>query len=423
MQYLFLWAPTGDHASLFGLVNELRWHHGLTATHDIRPRYPQEIFLAIRKSPPKLSKLFLCHNCNTSKVHKNNRSIIFCVKPIDATRIFFPKIGPNLFEPRAVQMRTIIGGGNGGTNLGHLFQFAADQFSDAGALLSAQHIRRKTIGNRVKREIWEAVEGRGTSGSEQTFMVVVGVDEGDMEAFKVKELREFHHGIDVALSWIGDADRMRLFQCCIRTHLIQYLSVCGYGDSGSFKNSYIPENPRTPKPLTFLKNRLREAKNRSNTNPKQNKKICTYAKKKNLHICKSVFLELRYSREPENSQTVNFFRKTDFEGLNIAQIQARSQKFFSEKTIFFFKNFAYMNFFSHMHIFSFISQIFKRKNGIKGIMRDNNWTSEPKEVKQTFFDHFSSRFKKGDRSDWRQDLVGVRKLQLNQIIMVSPIRK
>ncbi|KAL4582796.1 hypothetical protein LXL04_007355 [Taraxacum kok-saghyz] len=48
----------------------------------------------------------------------------------------------SLFEldMRAVQMRTIIGGGNGGTNLGHLFQFAADQFSDAGALLSAQHI-------------------------------------------------------------------------------------------------------------------------------------------------------------------------------------------------------------------------------------------------------------------------------------------
>ncbi|KAL4588186.1 hypothetical protein LXL04_001068 [Taraxacum kok-saghyz] len=40
----------------------------------------------------------------------------------------------------AVQMRTIIGGGNGGTNLGHLFQFAADQFSDAGALLSVQHM-------------------------------------------------------------------------------------------------------------------------------------------------------------------------------------------------------------------------------------------------------------------------------------------
>ncbi|KAL4558267.1 hypothetical protein LXL04_036465 [Taraxacum kok-saghyz] len=35
----------------------------------------------------------------------------------------------------------------------------------------------------------------------------------------------------------------------------------------SFENSYIPENPRTPKPLTFSKNRLRGAKNRSKTSP------------------------------------------------------------------------------------------------------------------------------------------------------------
>ncbi|KAL4577025.1 hypothetical protein LXL04_013126 [Taraxacum kok-saghyz] len=55
-----------------------------------------------------------------------------------------PSWSANIYTPlstkRAVQMRTIIGGGNGGTNLGHLFQFVADQFSDAGALLSAQHI-------------------------------------------------------------------------------------------------------------------------------------------------------------------------------------------------------------------------------------------------------------------------------------------
>ncbi|KAL4574299.1 hypothetical protein LXL04_021128 [Taraxacum kok-saghyz] len=38
-------------------------------------------------------------------------------------------------------------------------------------------------------------------------------------------------------------------------------------DSISFENSYIPENPRTPKPLTFSKNRLRGAKNRSNKSP------------------------------------------------------------------------------------------------------------------------------------------------------------
>ncbi|KAL4591451.1 hypothetical protein LXL04_004417 [Taraxacum kok-saghyz] len=38
-------------------------------------------------------------------------------------------------------------------------------------------------------------------------------------------------------------------------------------ESGSFENSYISENPRTPKPLTFSKNRFRGAKNRSNTSP------------------------------------------------------------------------------------------------------------------------------------------------------------
>ncbi|KAL4579779.1 hypothetical protein LXL04_015944 [Taraxacum kok-saghyz] len=41
---------------------------------------------------------------------------------------------------RAVQMRTFIGFENGGTNLGYLFHFAADQFSVAGALPPAQHI-------------------------------------------------------------------------------------------------------------------------------------------------------------------------------------------------------------------------------------------------------------------------------------------
>ncbi|KAL4580066.1 hypothetical protein LXL04_016242 [Taraxacum kok-saghyz] len=38
-------------------------------------------------------------------------------------------------------------------------------------------------------------------------------------------------------------------------------------ESVSFENSYIPENPRTLKPLTFSKKRLRGAKNRSNTSP------------------------------------------------------------------------------------------------------------------------------------------------------------
>ncbi|KAL4557895.1 hypothetical protein LXL04_036089 [Taraxacum kok-saghyz] len=44
------------------------------------------------------------------------------------------------FNYRAVQMRTIIGFENGGTNLGHLFHFAADQFSVAGALPSVHRM-------------------------------------------------------------------------------------------------------------------------------------------------------------------------------------------------------------------------------------------------------------------------------------------
>ncbi|KAL4568146.1 hypothetical protein LXL04_023751 [Taraxacum kok-saghyz] len=66
-----------------------------------------------------------------------------------------------------------------------------------------------------------------------------------------------------------------------------------YIESGSFENSYIPENPRTTKPLTFSKNRLQR--------------------------------------------------------LKLAQIQARSQKFFSRKTTFFQKLCICEIFFAHMH--------------------------------------------------------------------------
>ncbi|KAL4578503.1 hypothetical protein LXL04_014626 [Taraxacum kok-saghyz] len=66
-------------------------------------------------------------------------------------------------------------------------------------------------------------------------------------------------------------------------------------ESRSFENSYIPENPRTPKPLTFSKNRLRGAKNRSNISPVAKKNFrkndfffsenFAYVQKKNLCIC------------------------------------------------------------------------------------------------------------------------------------------
>ncbi|KAL4568385.1 hypothetical protein LXL04_023996 [Taraxacum kok-saghyz] len=62
--------------------------------------------------------------------------------------------------------------------------------------------------------------------------------------------------------------------------------------SRSFENSYIPENPRTPKPLTFLKNRLRGAKNRSNISPvaKKNFRKNDFFFPKNFAYVQKIFL-------------------------------------------------------------------------------------------------------------------------------------
>ncbi|KAL4567239.1 hypothetical protein LXL04_022816 [Taraxacum kok-saghyz] len=61
--------------------------------------------------------------------------------------------------------------------------------------------------------------------------------------------------------------------------------------SRSFENSYIPENPRTPKPLTFSKNRLRGAKNRSNISPvaKKNFRKNDFFFSQKLCICANFF--------------------------------------------------------------------------------------------------------------------------------------
>ncbi|KAL4584591.1 hypothetical protein LXL04_009195 [Taraxacum kok-saghyz] len=65
-------------------------------------------------------------------------------------------------------------------------------------------------------------------------------------------------------------------------------------ESRSFENSYIPENPRTPKPLTFSKNRLRGAKNRSNISPVAKKKFRKndFFFPKTLHMCKLFFVHM-----------------------------------------------------------------------------------------------------------------------------------
>ncbi|KAL4573831.1 hypothetical protein LXL04_020650 [Taraxacum kok-saghyz] len=70
--------------------------------------------------------------------------------------------------------------------------------------------------------------------------------------------------------------------------------------SRSFENSYIPENPRTPKTLTFSKNRLRGAKNRSNISPVAKKfyekttfffqKLCICANFFFVHMCTRIVM-------------------------------------------------------------------------------------------------------------------------------------
>ncbi|KAL4565906.1 hypothetical protein LXL04_030012 [Taraxacum kok-saghyz] len=68
------------------------------------------------------------------------------------------------------------------------------------------------------------------------------------------------------------APRSRFFERVNGLGVLGYKTRIKYGSikkrkSRSFENSYIPENPRTPKPLTFSKDRLRGAKNRSNISP------------------------------------------------------------------------------------------------------------------------------------------------------------
>ena len=52
----------------------------------------------------------------------------------------------------------------------------------------------------------------------------------------------------------------------------------------------------------------------------------------------------------------------------------------------------------------------KRKNGIKGIMLDNVWRTDPNQVKNTLFEHFAGRFKQEPRSKWRQGLTGLKRI-------------
>ncbi|KAL4592127.1 hypothetical protein LXL04_005112 [Taraxacum kok-saghyz] len=111
------------------------------------PISPKPLFLSKNRlrDSPKRKKKKICPYAKFLKKKSCFFGIFFFATGLKIERFlaprsrFFEKVN-GLGVLGAVQMRTIIGGGNGGTNLGHLFQFVADQFSDAGALLSAQHM-------------------------------------------------------------------------------------------------------------------------------------------------------------------------------------------------------------------------------------------------------------------------------------------
>ncbi|KAL4574351.1 hypothetical protein LXL04_021180 [Taraxacum kok-saghyz] len=84
-------------------------------------------------------------------------------------------------------------------------------------------------------------------------------------------------------------DMRRIFWKTVPLKLKYYVTSGTTGQATQIKpnkNSYIPENPRTPKPLTFSKNRLWGAKNRSNTSPvvKTNFRKNDFFFSKTLHI-------------------------------------------------------------------------------------------------------------------------------------------
>ncbi|KAL4563770.1 hypothetical protein LXL04_027815 [Taraxacum kok-saghyz] len=99
--------------------------------------------------------------------------------------------------------------------------------------------------------------------------------------------------------------RSRFFE---RNNSLGDIGNWGSSRSRSFENSYIPENPRTPKPLTFSKNRLRGAKNRSNISPVAKKffpKKRLFFFQKTLHIFLFCFKTAK-----KHNNFVNFFYRS-----------------------------------------------------------------------------------------------------------------
>lgn len=68
----------------------------------------------------------------------------------------------------------------------------------------------QAVGDGLEAEVVEALDGVGAAGGYEAAVVVLGVDEGDVEALGVEELGQGEDGSDVALGRKGNSDEVRL---------------------------------------------------------------------------------------------------------------------------------------------------------------------------------------------------------------------
>ncbi|KAL4573820.1 hypothetical protein LXL04_020639 [Taraxacum kok-saghyz] len=143
------------------------------------------------------------------------------------------------------------------------------------------------------------------------------------------------------LAWERRRDIAQRDRACRGSIQVKLMSI----RSRSFENSYIPENPRTLKPLTFSKNRLRGAKNwsnRSSVAKKISEKTIFFSK--TLHMCKKFFLHMCtffcfVSKTLKYLKKLNFFiglffRKTFFAaGLVFERFLTSRSRFESSRVV------------------------------------------------------------------------------------------
>ncbi|KAL4554485.1 hypothetical protein LXL04_039316 [Taraxacum kok-saghyz] len=140
-------------------------------------------------------------------------------------------------------------------------------------------------------------------------------------------------------------------------------------ESRSFENSYIPENPRTPKPLTFSKNRLRGAKNRLNISPvakKNFRKNNFFFFKKFAYVQKKNFVHISlYTTYLKGFVKKNLKKKRKKKSCIYAKIKKKSCLYAKVEK-------KYPNFIHSKRFGGFRSRFFEMNNGLGDI---GNWGS------------------------------------------------